>query len=68
MSDKALNERMLHIATPAADCECWCHADPQPEYDSYRDYFETHHGTCVDCAGYCGDPACWCCRPQAMVV
>ena len=24
------------------DCPCWCHKDPQPEYDSYRDYFETH--------------------------
>ena len=31
-------------------CECWCQAFPQPEYDSWRDYFEAHlHGDCDVC-------------------
>ena len=30
------------------ECDCWCHMDPQPEYDSHRDYFETHGNE------YCG--------------
>ena len=37
-----------------AKCACWCQQDVQPEYDSYRDYFETHaHGAdCNFCMEY----------------
>lgn len=27
-------------------CNCWCHMNPEPEYDSNRDYFGTHEWIC----------------------
>ena len=39
-------------------CQCWCHMDHEPEYDSHRDYFEVHNST-MDAEGI---PNCDGCR------
>lgn len=39
-------EQRFAALTP---CDCWCHADPQPDYDSWRDYFDSHSPECNEC-------------------